>query len=132
MWTGEGSQQQVRRGVASRGIWETTQVLTGYLQEHICTENPHTETSEEELTRRGAEGAARRLVAIVRDPGRDEEVRRRIGALLGRWARWSGRDQEKKSPKQQVCKERRSSPRIKSQAVCSSRQAASLSHDLNR
>lgn len=92
MWTGEGSQQQVRRGMISRSIWETAQLLTGYFREHIHTENPHMETPEEELTRRGAEGAARRLVAIVRDPGRDEEVRRRIGSLLGRWASRSDRD----------------------------------------
>jgi hypothetical protein len=104
-----GGPREGAAGHGSRGIWETAQLLAGYLREHI-----HTETPEEELTRRGAEGAARRLVAIVRDPGRDEEVRRRIGSLLGRWARRSGRDQEKKSPKQQVCKERRSSPRIKS------------------
>ena len=132
MWTGEGSQQQVRRGMTSRSIWETAQLLTGYLREYIHTENPHMETPEEELTRRGAEGAVRRLVAIAQDPDRKEGVRQRVESLLRRWARRSGRNQEKKSPKEQVCKERRSSLRIKSQAVCSSRQAASLSHDLNR
>ena len=88
MWTEEEeNQQQVSRGMASRGIWQTVELLAGYLQEHI-----HTETPEEELARRGAEGTARRLVAIARDPDRDQQVRRRIKSLLERWAEESGRD----------------------------------------
>ena len=104
-----GGPREGAAGHGSRGIWETAQLLVSYLREHI-----HTETPEEELTRRGAEGAVRRLVAIAQDPNRKEGVRQRIESLLRRWARRSGRDQEKKSPKEQVCKERRSSPRIKS------------------
>lgn len=88
MWTEEkGNQQQVSRGMASRGIWQTVELLAGYLQEHI-----HTETPEEELARRGAEGTARRLVAIAHDPDRDQQVRQRIESLLERWAGESGRD----------------------------------------
>jgi len=88
MWTDEnGDQQKVSRAMASRGIWDTVDLLAGYLREHI-----HTETPEEELTRRGAKGAARRLVAIARDPGRDRQVREGIESLLERWADESSRD----------------------------------------
>lgn len=88
MWTDEnGDQQKVSRAMASRGIWKTVEELAVFLQEHI-----HTGTSEEELTRRGATGAARRLVAIARDPDRDQEVRRRIKSLLKRWSGESERD----------------------------------------
>lgn len=87
MWSEEDGQRQVKRGMASRGIWEAVEELAGYLREHI-----HTETPEEELERRGAKGAARRLVAIARDPERDQQVRRRIELLLERWAGESGRD----------------------------------------
>ena len=82
-----GGPREGAAGHGSRGIWETAQLLAGYLREHI-----HTETPEEELTRRGAEGAVRRLVAIARDPNRKEGVRQRIGSLLGRWASRSDRD----------------------------------------
>jgi hypothetical protein len=88
MWTDEnGDQQKVSRAMASRGIWNTVELLAGYLQKHI-----HTETSEEELTRRGAKGAAHRLVTIARAPERDQEVRRRIESLLKRWSGESERD----------------------------------------
>jgi hypothetical protein len=88
MWTGEnGDQQKVSRAMASRGIGKTVEELAAYLQEHI-----HTETSEEELTRRGAKGAAHRLVAIARAPERDQEVRRRIESLLKRWSGERERD----------------------------------------
>lgn len=88
LWTEEkGQQEQVSRGMASRGIWETVELLVPYLQEHI-----HTEKTEEELARRGAEGTARRLVAIARNPDRDRQVRRRVESLLERWAGESGRD----------------------------------------
>jgi hypothetical protein len=54
----------------------------------------HTETPEEELARRGAEGAARRLVVIGRDPGRDASACRRIESLIERWSKESDRDRE--------------------------------------
>lgn len=73
--------------MASRGIWETVELLVPYLREHI-----HTETSEKTLARRGAEGTARRLVAIARDPEEDRQVRERIESLLKQWAEESGRD----------------------------------------
>jgi Integrase core domain. len=47
MWGEEDGQRQVKRGMASRGIWEAVEELTGYLREHI-----HTETPEEELEER--------------------------------------------------------------------------------
>lgn len=88
MWTEEGHhQEKVRRGMASRGIWATVELLTGHLQRHI-----HTEKTEEELARRGAEGTARCLVTIAQDPDRKEGIRRRIESLLGRWAGRSDRD----------------------------------------
>jgi hypothetical protein len=78
MWSDEGGLQQVRRGMASRGIWKTAELLTGHLREHI-----HMETLEE-LARRGAEEAARRLVALAQDPAdRKEEGR---GSLAHRVA----------------------------------------------
>lgn len=89
MWTGEDGQRQVRRGMASRGIWSTVELLVPLLQEHI-----HSDTPKEELARRGAEGAARRLLQVAWDPEREEEVRRRIESLLDRWAQQSERDRD--------------------------------------
>lgn len=89
MWSEEDGQRQVRRGMASRGIWETVEELTSHLQEHI-----HTGTSEEELARRGATGAARRLVVVAENPDVETSVRQRIETLLQRWSSQSERDRK--------------------------------------
>lgn len=89
MWSEEDGQHQVKRGMASRGIWKAVEELTGHLQEHI-----HMETSEEELARRGAEGAARRLVQVADNSGREASVRLRIEGLLQRWSNRSERDRK--------------------------------------
>lgn len=79
MWTEEDGQRQVRRGVASRGIWKAVEELTSYLKEHI-----HINSSEDELARRGAKGAAQRLVKVANDPERKDRVRQRIKTLFRR------------------------------------------------
>ena len=87
MWTGEEGQEKVKRGLASRGIWKAVELLVPYLQEHI-----HTESTEENLARRGAEGTARWLAQVAADPGREPHVHRRIEALFERWSKRSDRD----------------------------------------
>lgn len=89
MWTDKDGQEKVRRGMASRGIWATVELLVPYLQEHI-----HTEKTEEELARRGSEGTARRLAAIAVDSSKKAQVRRRIEVLFERWSKGSDRDRE--------------------------------------
>lgn len=74
--------------MASRGIWSTVELLVPHLQQHI-----HTEKTEEELARRGAEGTARRLAHIAADPDRESHVCRRIEALFERWADQDPRDE---------------------------------------
>lgn len=75
--------------MTQRGIYASVESLAPYLQKHI-----HPFLSEEEITRRGSEGAARRLVQIKEDAGTESPERKRIESLLEKWASENPKDQE--------------------------------------
>jgi len=81
MWSEEGGQKKVSRAMTSRGLHGTMKELTSYLKEHL-----HPEKGEEVLIREGAEGAARLLLRIADREDPESRKRKRIEALLERWA----------------------------------------------
>ena len=87
LWSEEDGQKKRARAMTSRGICAAVEELAPYLKEHL-----HPEKSEEELIRRGAEGAARLLLRIAADLEEGSRKRERIEELFGRWARGYQRD----------------------------------------
>jgi hypothetical protein len=88
LWSEEGGQRKVSRGMMSRGIYSTMEELAPYLKEHL-----HPETEESKLIRKGAEGVASLLVRLARSAGPESQKRARITSLLQRWAERHERDQ---------------------------------------
>ena len=89
LWSEEGGQRQVSRGMTSRGIYKTMEELTPYLKEHL-----HPDVSEEELIHKGAEGTARLLLTIADRAEPESQKRKRILSLIERWSAKSERDQD--------------------------------------
>ena len=87
LWSEEGSQQTVTRSTVQRGIWNTVEELVPHLKEHI-----HENASEEELLRRGAEGAARCLQEICRSAPPNSRKRKRLESLFEKWAGQNPKD----------------------------------------
>ena len=89
LWSEEGNQQTVTRSTVQRGIWNTVEELVPHLKEQI-----HENASEEELLRRGAEGAARCLQEICRSAPPNSRKRKRLESLFERWANQNKKDQD--------------------------------------
>jgi len=89
LWSEEDGQKKRTRAMTSRGICAAVEELAPYLKEHL-----HPEKSEDELIRRGAEGAARLLLRIAADLEEGNQKRERIEELFGRWAGRYRRDRD--------------------------------------
>jgi hypothetical protein len=89
MWSEENGQEAVTRAMTQRGIYASVEALAPYLKEHV-----HPSLSEEEISRRGARGAARRLLQIKEDADPESQERKRIESLLERWASENPKDRE--------------------------------------
>jgi type II secretory pathway component PulM len=88
-WTGKNGQEKVRRSMTSRGLHGTMEELVPHLQENL-----HPEKTEEELIRKGAEGAARLLLTIAAGEEPESSKRRRLQSLFQRWSGRHDRDRE--------------------------------------
>ena len=89
MWSEEGGQKKVSRGMASRGLHGTMEELAPHLQEHL-----HPEKTEEELIRKGVEAAARLLLNLAAREEPESPKKKRIESLFQRWADQYSQDQE--------------------------------------
>jgi hypothetical protein len=89
LWSEEEGQEKVTRAMTQRGIYASVEALAPYLQKHV-----HPSRTEEEITRRGAKGAARRLLQIKEDADPMTQKRKRIELLFERWASENPRDRE--------------------------------------
>jgi hypothetical protein len=89
MWSGENGHKKVSRGMTSRGLHGTMGELVPYLQEHL-----HPEMAEEELIRKGVEGAACLLLNLAAREEPESPKRKRIESLFQRWADQYPQDRE--------------------------------------
>jgi len=89
MWSEEGGQKKVSRGMTSRGLLGTMKELAPHLEKHL-----HPGVPEEKLIERGAEGTARLLIKIAESAETDSQKRGRIKSLLERWMEEDPRDRD--------------------------------------
>ena len=75
--------------MTQRGIYASVEALVPYLQQHV-----HPSLSEEEIARRGSEGAARRLLQIKEDASPESQEQKRIESLLEKWASENPKDRD--------------------------------------